>query len=126
MTRFTVRAFVFGILVGIPLTSSVIWFNLALPAMWPEALLRPIEALGRHGDPLVALAALIGTIETLLLAAWRYERFVFGCAVLNAAFAAYILYALYVRKRVVAIVARLVVSVRDSMPADGTGVDRGP
>jgi hypothetical protein len=95
--------------------------------MWPEALLRPIEALGRHGDPLVALAALVGTVETLLVAAWRYDPpIVFGGAVLNTAFAAYVVYAAYLRKRVVAIMARLVVSVRKTMPADGTGVDRGP
>ena len=126
MTRLSVRAFVFGLLVGVPLTSSAIWLNLALPAMWPEALARPIVALGRHGDPLVALAALAGTIETLLVAAWRYEPFVFACAALNTSFAAYFLHAAYVSDAVQAILARLVVSVRKTMPTNGTGVDRGP
>ena len=77
-------------MVAVPMLMSVGTLTVAWPSMWPQALVRPLAALGQHGDPVIALEALTGTLWTLSQWAWSDAPLVVVCAAFWASFSVWI------------------------------------
>jgi hypothetical protein len=126
MTRARTRAFVGGLLVALPACVSAFSLTAAWPFMWPDALARPLVALGRHGDPLLALEALAGTLDTLTVWAWGDAPLLVVGAVLHGVVSVWVFYSLFVRAHLKEMLARLVVRLNEATVDVRPSGDRRP
>jgi hypothetical protein len=127
MTRARTRKFVGGLLVALPACASAFSLTAAWPFMWADALARPLVALGQHGDPLLALGALAGTLETLTVWAWRDAPLLVACAALQAALSVWVFCSLFARVHAEEMLARLVVRLNEPLvDVRADGGDRRP
>lgn len=120
------RTLTAAVSVLLPALLSGYALTVAWPYTWPGALARPLLAIGRHGDPLLAIGAVAGTAETLTAWAWGDAPLVVASAVFFAGVSAASAYSLFGRPRVETTLARLIARVNAPAVETHTDADGGP